>query len=110
MRDKLIKLLKEIAIDYNDVDYYAEKIADYLLENGVIVPPCKVGTKVFALLGRKDSVTETFVEKIVLDSNNTVRLKLAANAMYETSVKSIGKTVFFFEEAAEKALKGGEQK
>lgn len=39
-RDKLIELL--------DKNYmFAEDIADHLLENGVIVPPCKVGDKYY---------------------------------------------------------------
>lgn len=43
MRDRLIKLLQ--LNPHFDVLWYGgwEEIADYLLENGVIVPPCKVG-------------------------------------------------------------------
>ena len=44
-RDRLIEL-------YNNFIYWrgswdAEELADYLLSNGVIVPPCKVGDKVY---------------------------------------------------------------
>ena len=39
MRDRLIELLG----DY----LYSEQIADHLLKNGVIVPPCKVGDVVY---------------------------------------------------------------
>ena len=46
MRDKLIELLDGKSIDTKaDVEY----VADYLLENGVIVPPCKVGDTVYQL-------------------------------------------------------------
>lgn len=37
MRDRLIELIKDIVHPY-----FAETIADHLLANGVIVPPCKV--------------------------------------------------------------------
>lgn len=46
MRERLIKLI------INSVSgcarNWAETIADYLLANGIIVPPCKVGDKVYA--------------------------------------------------------------
>ena len=47
MRDRLIKLLNT---DMGGCDGdYAEELADYLIANGVIVPPCKVGDTVFIL-------------------------------------------------------------
>ena len=46
MRDRLIELLDE-AMDKKGI--YLKEIADYLLENGVIVPPCKVGDIVYAV-------------------------------------------------------------
>ena len=48
-RDRLIELLCEVKhyesddLTYSDI----ENIADYLLANGVIVPPCKVGDMVY---------------------------------------------------------------
>lgn len=66
--------------------------------------PCEIGTRVWFLKDRnKKEVIQTTVEKIVLKSSG-LYLKLACNAMYETSCRSIGKTIFFSEEAAEKAL------
>lgn len=88
-------------------------IATYLLNNSVIVPPCKVGQTVWFVrnLGDKsrEKVIETTIEKIVLKSNGLF-IKLACNAMYETACNSIGKTVFLTREEAEQALaktKGG---
>ena len=44
---------KQFWLEDNRVDEYlkpaAEKIADYLLQNGVIVPPCKVGDEVYCI-------------------------------------------------------------
>ena len=45
MRDRLIELLKEGDRSW----FYFEDIADYLLENGVIVPPLKMGDKVWII-------------------------------------------------------------
>lgn len=63
--------------------------------------PCKVGTQVFFL--RDKNIIETSVEKIIFKGNGCY-IKLKCNAMYETSCQSIGKTVFFTRESAEKAL------
>ena len=49
MRDRLIELLKESSQYIKEQDSLIEIIADYLLENGVIVPPCKVGDKMYKL-------------------------------------------------------------
>ena len=63
--------------------------------------PCKVGTPVFFL--RDKNIIETNVEKIIFKGKGCY-IKLKCNAMYETSCQSIGKTVFFTRESAEKAL------
>lgn len=63
--------------------------------------PCKVGTPVFFL--RDQNIIETNVEKIIFKGKGCY-IKLKCNAMYETSCQSIGKTVFFTRESAEKAL------
>ena len=46
MRDRLIELLSGKSLDtLADVEY----VADFLLENGVTVPICDVGRKVYAI-------------------------------------------------------------
>lgn len=68
----------------------------------VYVPlPCIIGKAVYFI--RNNKIIETTVEKIVIKKTGTY-LKLSCNAMYETSCKSIGKTVFFDRKGAEKAL------
>ena len=54
-RDRLIKLICKAPLGFKEFEkqYYKstiEKMADYLLANGVIVPPCKVGDKVYSLM------------------------------------------------------------
>lgn len=65
--------------------------------------PCAVGDTVW--FKRNGIIIETYVEKIVL-KHRGLYLKLECNAVYETTVNSIGKTVFLTKEGAEKALKG----
>lgn len=53
-RERLIELLKKAPLCNRDFDLqYSDatiaKIADYLIANGVIVPPCKVGDKVYVI-------------------------------------------------------------
>lgn len=63
--------------------------------------PCNIGKTAYFI--RNNKIIETSVEKIVIKKNG-IYLKLSCNAMYKTSCKSIGKTVFFDREEAEKAL------
>ena len=108
MRDRLIELLDECIEAEFPWDHNGD-IADYLLANGVIVPPCKVGDMVWFI--RKDiksEIIETNVEKVVL-KHGGLYIKLGCNAMYETTCNSIGKTVFLTKEEAERALKEREQ-
>jgi hypothetical protein len=48
-RERLIELIKQGNIDYlwSTGKAHYTFLADYLLANGVIVPPCKVGQKVY---------------------------------------------------------------
>ena len=53
MKDRLMELLKSAplcgyAFDDQYSDGTIEKIADHLLANGVIAPPCKVGDTVYS--------------------------------------------------------------
>lgn len=113
-RERLIELIYCSGRDYDDyVDEQHEMgmsphedfdswLADDLLANGVIVPPCKVGQIVW--LVRNGKIEETTVEKIVLKDGG-LYLKLLCNSFYETTCRSIGKTVFLTKEEAERALK-----
>lgn len=59
MRDRLIELIDNAGIQINGNvtpyrDYGIENLADYLLENGVIVPPCKVGQNIYIVSAAKE--------------------------------------------------------
>ena len=101
---------------YNDMnhkgDYTTGESVDRLaeledkIEQGTLIElPCKVGDTVYEVF--KDHIPpfikETKIEKIVITAKG-LRLRLARNSFYETAVSSIGKTIYFTREEAEKKL------
>jgi hypothetical protein len=91
----------------------AGNIADHLLANGVIVPPCKVGDTVYVLRdwGYKKDIQEEEVGAIVIKGTNDFSKELWEDVFGGVigSFADFGKTVFLSKEEAEKALKGGVQ-
>ena len=94
MRDRLIELLG----DY----LYSEQIADHLLANGVIVPPCKVGDKVYEIVHGEVSETEAVGFLVCQDG----AILLITSHFFPIS-REIGCSVFLTREDAQRALKGG---
>ena len=119
MRERLIELiaeahdLEDVGIDSLDIDGY---IADHLLENGVIVPPCKVGDTVYYFSHRPfnlsvlaNTIYEAHVVRIVTTNLGTSLVIQIHNEYGVTEVpqiSSFGKTVFLTKEEAERVLKG----
>jgi hypothetical protein len=118
-REKLVELITKGSIEFANsvnIDGYMGYMANYLLANGVIVPPCKVGDTFYVAslrwkpLGEK-SHWERQVEKFVVDHirYDGECLFLDDYSRRSITLNDIGKTVFLSREDAEKALKG-EQK
>jgi hypothetical protein len=140
MRDRLIELISQMQ-DYGEKETnftthirVNERIADHLLANGIIVPPCKVGDMVYAITEKhpcyacrtvadyclKDChsfgnrtelvVKEGLVEAMLFFSNsNEMRIAIPTTEHlmrhYITKrLSDFGKTVFLTREEAEKAL------
>ena len=111
MRDRLIELLKE------QPSRYSEDIADYLLENGVIVPPCKVGDTVYyfsenplCLSVQPYRIYEAEVVRIVtvgLGTSLVIQIRNEYGCTEIPDIRSWGITVFATREEAVQALKGG---
>lgn len=76
--------------------------ADHLLENGVIVPPCKVGDVIYDIRNGK-----VFGGKIIMTSYFGDSFTFVATGGRYYTITDIGKTVFLTREEAEQALKGG---
>ena len=113
MRERLIKFIKNSLIKHIDKScLLAENIADDLLADGIIVPPCKVGDIVWVA---NKSVGKAFFNRVVCiifgasRNKNTIVVEYR-NTYGETSRREFkwtqfGKQVFFSREEAEAALK-----
>ena len=99
MRDRLIELLSKPIYPKIGADP-AEVVADYLLDNGVIVPPCKVGDTLYYPYNYGNRVLATTVNRIVTDVNEWLDTGIGF-----IPFENIGKTVFLTREEAERALK-----
>ncbi len=76
------------------------------IEKGILMElPCKVGDVVYEVFKnhRPPCIQQTKIEKVII-TNKGVRLKLERNSVYETSVSSLGKTLFNTQKEAEKRL------
>lgn len=99
-KEKLIELLSGInVLDYPTANF-TECIADYLLVNGVIVLPCKVGDVVYVVYPVQ-GITEQKVKRFQLGSYGL----MFATGKGVRPVDDFGKTVFLTREEAEKALR-----
>ena len=124
-REKLIKLIRK------GVGYYftesteppiEEYLADYLLANGVIVPPCKVGDTMWVVWSyTKSQKQKVYPAKVYAlrydDKKNSMRVCVEGTFKMDKydgyyyrdyrgtfSWQNVGKTVFLTKEEAEKAL------
>ena len=114
-RDKLIELIEEAKNKYNNFLFEKELIADHLLTNGVIVPPCKVGDKVYYM--SKNPINLSVLPYTIYEANivRIVTTKLGTSLVIQihneygcTEIPNInyfGKTVFLTKEEAEEKLK-----
>ena len=121
MRDRLIELLEE-KLNFEFLSHQIEALADYLLANGVIVPPCKVGDTVYYINRsyhielKKDTIYEAKVVRIVTTSLGTslvIQIRGEWGCIQQSNidcietpdVKDFYRTVFLTKEEAEKKLK-----
>ena len=110
-REKLIELLENAPAAPNGERNVAT-LADHLLENGVIVPPCKVGDKVWVLTRNydyKENSCSIEAVETVISSFRVNQLNQFFTARYMDSEISIhpseiGESVFLTYDEAEKAL------
>ena len=102
-RDKLIELLEDTLHEWKcDVeDKTLSQIADHLLANGVIVPPCKVGDKLYKLLG-EEIVSGWKICSITIYKSG---FYITDDCNFHYADNEIGKTVFLTKEEAEAKLK-----
>ena len=132
-RERLVELIikcdkdDEVLVCFNErprKTQASEVIADHLIENGVILPPCKVGDTVYVLETchcycgyseherchhRRTRATK-WIDMVRLPSkHHTKCLKLFARPFKWDYYSKLGKTVFLTKEEAERALKEREK-
>ena len=102
MRDKLIQLITKLLQPNETVS--VEEIADYLLAEGVIVPPVKVGQTVYYPIHHLNKVEELEVCEI---SYRRGKIYIYARYIIFTA-NDINKLFFLTREEAEEALERSE--
>lgn len=85
--------------------YCAEECPGFTDKSEWVYLPCKVGDTAYELFihHRPPFIKESTIEKIIIKPEG-LRIKLSRNTMYETSISSLGKTIFLTREEADKAL------
>ena len=91
MRERLIELIAESALkgDYT----YIPDVADYLLENGVIVPPCKVGDTLYVISQMKDKRILPFINEYEVTSIAIKRKSIVVYHEMDGFIKSFKLTL-----------------
>lgn len=104
MKNRLIELLENNptldGTDGTSEDFAV--CADYLIANGVIVPPCKVGDRIY-YIDSTNFIDCEVVKQISFNHHGKWLVLLDHSCI---SFDEIGKTVFLTREEAEQALKG----
>ena len=119
MRDRLVELMVEADAydgyecklctdDHSCFRCYFTKLADHLIENGVIVPPCKVGDYVYDISEFFDGtncpeIYEYRVDRIEITEEKGQQVLYIADLKYPSD--EWGKSLHFSREDAEKALR-----
>ena len=83
-RERLIELIQN-AVN-GCARHWAEIIADYLLANGVIVPPCKVSATSY----HGEVISETYTFTVEIETDNII----GAKEEIASALEHIGKVAF----------------
>lgn len=104
-REKLIELLENAPATPNGERNVAT-LADHLLANGIIVPPCKVGDTLYSIV---EGINQIFVGEVYEGFFGRYGIAFRSTRKgYFTlffTEEDIGKTVFLSRDEAEKAVK-----
>ena len=119
MRERLIELICQATNDEcgkhcNLTDYCSKckNVSDYLLENGVIAPPCKIGTVVYVVRSKTSNGKNLYMREERIDHYRVFDgMTFMCFERGEMSVADYmwKESVFLTKKEAEKALKGGEK-
>lgn len=107
MRERLLDLIYDV-VELYPSEY--EKLADHLLDNGVIAPPVRVGQTVWCLIGSLNHAVEGRLYECNIRYDGITYFRFSRNGYFSgiATEDAIGKTVFLTRDAAEAALKARE--
>lgn len=120
MRKRLIEFIQNAHDEqkYLTSDKSVQAIADYLIANGVVVMPCKVGDSCYPLNASETEFTcEEKISRITISDRNIIigyyehwdyfkRCRKTDTWRLPLRTRILGKGVFLTKEDAERALKG----
>ena len=100
-RERLVELLKDSSQYIKEQDGLIEIIADYLLDNGVIVPPVKVGQTVWFPSKYYDRPYPINIMHLEVYEEETL---IYSEGGSEWHYEDIGKIIFLTQKEAEREL------
>lgn len=104
-KERLVELIDQCTIDYDMPS--SEQIADYLLANGVVVPPCKVRDVVYRVTSEWNSIKkryESFISEEGIAHVNVSYLFITSQSNV-FGEEYIGHKIFLSREEAEAKLR-----
>lgn len=106
-RDRLIELLCKAPLGFKTFEnqYYKStisKIADYLIANGAICPPCKVGDTIYQIDGVR--IYPSTIHEVTYTSSKVIFV--TESIVFDE--QAINNSIFLTREEAEKALERSE--
>ena len=109
MRERLTQLIHAAHMAIADRDDNRDTytaIADHLIDNGVIVPPVKVGQTVWFPSKYYEKAFPITIERMEIFEEETIMYSDGGTEWYEIDINN---TIFLTREAAEAALKAREK-
>lgn len=83
---------------------FTSTLVGYLLDNGVILPPCKIGDKVYYICEEFEEYGGNYVSELTITEISNVRFWVENEDENHFRFTDIGKTVFLTREEAEAIL------
>lgn len=115
MKEKIIETIRAVPIAGKTYEEYVEALAERLIAEGVIVPPCKVGQTLYVTDILSGKICECEVIEVKGFAGEEVTLieyeapkEIPDVVSYECPDTELGISIFLTQEEAEQALKGAD--
>jgi hypothetical protein len=121
MRDRLVEILLQKTCHYSDtpcdkecgvcgnIELYrsdVESLADHLIENGVVVPPCSLHQTLWEITWNR-RIEQCKVSSLTQKADGSFKIRVSpkCSGVYEITSDKIGEKVFLTKSEAEQKLK-----